>query len=107
VFKKSLIVELKPLRSGWLAARVVFTSPDNRLRQAHTSPVYIVVDGKPAASKADAKYMIRWIDRLLQVTNKPGRYSSDNERAEVQAIFRKARQEYESIVRKAVEFWAD
>jgi len=107
MFKESLIGELKPQRSGWLAARAIFTSPDGHLRQAHTSPVYIAVDGKPTASKADAEYMIRWIDRLLQVANKPGRYSSDTERAEVRAIFQKARQEYKSIARKAVEFWAD
>jgi hypothetical protein len=107
MFKKSLIAEMKPLRSGWFAARAIFTSPDNHLRQAHTSPVYIVVDGKPAASKADAEYMIHWIDRLLQVANKPGRYSSDTERQEVRAIFKKARKVYEGIARKAVEFWAD
>jgi len=107
MFKKSLIAELKPLRSGWLAARALFTSPDGRMRQAHTSPVYIVVDRKPAASKADADYMIRWIDRLLQVANKPGRYSSETERQEVLAIFQKARKVYEDIAQKAVKFWAD
>lgn len=107
MFKESLIAELKPQRSGWLAARAMFTSPDGYMRQAHTSPVYMTVDGKPIASKADAEYMIRWIDRLLQVADKPGRYSSDTERAEVRAIFQKARQEYENIARKAVEFWAD
>lgn len=107
MLKQSLIAELKPQRSGWLTARALFTSPDGRMRQAHTSPVYIVVDEKPVASKADAEYMIRWIDRLLQVTNKPGRYSSDTERADVRAIFQKARKEYESIALKAVEFWAD
>jgi len=107
MFKESLITELKPQRSGWIAARAIFTGPDGHMRQAHTSPVYIVVDEKPTASKVDAEYMIRWIDRLLQVSNKTSRYSSDTERAEVQAIFQEARQEYESIARKAVEFWGD
>ena len=107
MFKESLMAELKPQRSGWLAARVIFTGPDGHLRQAHTSPVYVTVDGKPTASKTDAEHMIRWIDRLLQVANKPNRYSSDTERAEVRAIFQKARKEYESIARKANEFWGD
>jgi hypothetical protein len=107
MFEESLIVELKPLRSGWLAVRAIFNSPDGRLRQAHTSPIYVTVDEKPTASKADAEYMIKWIDRLLQVTNKPGRYSSETERAEIRGIFQEARQEYESIAQKAVEFWAD
>jgi len=107
VLEKSLILELKPLRSGWLAARAIFNSPDGRLRQAHTSPIYITVDGKPTASKTDAEYMIKWIDRLLQVANKSGRYSSETERAEVRSIFQEVRQEYESIAQKAVKFWAD
>ena len=107
MFEKSLILELKPLRSGWLIARAIFNSTDGRLRQAHSSPIYVTVDGKPTASKVDAEYMISWIDRLIKVTNKPGRYSSETERAEVQAIFKEARQEYESIAQKAVKFWAD
>ena len=94
-------------KSGTPYAKDRSFSCDGYMRQAHTSPVYVTVDGKPIASKADAEYMIRWIDRLLQVADKPGRYSSDTERAEVRAIFQKARQEYESIARKAVEFWAD
>ena len=106
-FKETLIAKLKPQRSGWFAARATFVGPDDHMRQAHTSPVYIAVDGKPTASKVDAEYMIRWIDRLLQVANKPGRYSSDAERAEVKAFFQEARQEYESIARKAIEFWED
>ena len=102
VLKESAIMYLKPLRSGWIVARAVFTSPDGHLRQAHTSPVYVTVDGKPTASKNDAQYMIRWIDRLLEVSKKPDRYQSDNERIETQKIFKEARNIYEKIARKAI-----
>ena len=37
----------------------------------------------------------------------PARYQSDMERAEVRAIFQKARQKYEGIALKAEEFWPD
>ena len=97
VLTESLVLELRPKRSGWVAARCLFTAPDGRLRQAHTSPVYITVDGKPIASKQDAEFMIRWIDRLVQVSEKPGRYRSDKQLAEVQAIFHKAKQIYQNI----------
>jgi hypothetical protein len=107
VLRASAAMGIKPLRSGWVAARAIFTNPDGHLRQAHTSPVYIPVDGKPIASKADAQYMIRWIDRLLEVSNKPGRYTSDDQRRQTQAIFRQARDVYESIAQKAVEVWKD
>ena len=94
---ESIVLAFRPKRSGWVAARCLFRSPDGRLRQAHTSPVYITVDGKPIASRQDAEFMIRWIDRLLGVSEKPGRYSSDEQRAEVQAMFHKAKQVYQNI----------
>jgi len=90
-----------------IAARAIFTNPDGHLRQAHTSPVYVTVDGKPAASKNDALYMIRWIDRLLEVSRKPDRYNSDNERIETQKIFKEARDIYGKISRKAIEVWRE
>ncbi len=107
ILRESAAIGFKPLRSGWVAARATFRGPDGHLRQAHTSPVYVTVDGKPAASKADAEYMIRWIDRLLEVSNKAGRYKSDSERAETQVIFREAQQVYENIARKAAKVWGD
>jgi len=101
VLTESSTMAFRPERSGWIAARAIFRSPDGHLRQAHTSPVYITVDGKPTASRADAEYMIRWIDRLLEISNKPGRYQSDSERTQTQAIFRKAREIYEGIARRS------
>jgi hypothetical protein len=107
ILRETASMGLKPTRSGWVAARATFISPDGHLRQAHTSPVYVTVDGRPTASKGDAEYMIRWIDRLLEVSNKPGRYKSADEREQTKAIFKEARQIYESIARRAVEVWAD
>jgi hypothetical protein len=107
VLQESTVMELKPQRSGWIAARAVFTAPDGHLRQAHTSPVYITVDGKPTASKNDAQYMIRWIDRLLEVSKEQDRYHSDKERSETQEIFKKARHIYENIALKAIGVWGE
>jgi hypothetical protein len=107
VLEESIELAFEPRRSGWVAARAIYTAPDGRLRQAHTSPVYVTVDGKPTASKADAEHMIRWIDRLLQVADKPGRYKSGTECSQVQAIYQQARQKYRDIARKAAESWGD
>jgi len=107
VLEESLVLAHKPRRSGWIAARAIFKSPDGRLRQAHTSPVYVEVDKEPTASKTDAEYMIRWIDRLLEVSEKPARYASDMERTEVQAIYKEARQKYKAIIRMAENIRGD
>jgi hypothetical protein len=107
LLKETITMQFRPRRSGWVAARVIFNSSDGHLRQAHTSPVYITVDGKLNASKRDAEHMILWIDRLLEISKKPGRYQSDSERTEVQVIFQKARQIYEKIAQRAAELWAE
>jgi len=105
VLKQSIALSLRPQRSGWVAARAIFTNVDGRLRQAHTSPVYIVVDGKATASKRDAEYMIRWIDRIMEVSEQPDRYQCEEERAKVQAVFRQAKQIYQNIAQTAVNLW--
>lgn len=46
-------------KSGWIAIRVVAGR-----QQAHSSPIYAEVAGKPAGSKDDARYFLEWIDRL-------------------------------------------
>ncbi|MBN2315650.1 MAG: CehA/McbA family metallohydrolase [Sedimentisphaerales bacterium] len=107
VLEETLILTYPPKRSGWIAARAIFKSPGGRLRLAHTSPVYITVDGKPTVSKADAQYMIRWIDRLLDVSEKPGRYSNETEKTDVQAIYKKARQKYAAIAWMAEQICQD
>jgi hypothetical protein len=103
LLSESMVMELRPEHSGWIAARCVFRGPDGHLRQAHTSPVYITVDGKPTASAKDARYMIRWIDRLLEVSAKPERYRSEKERSKVQSAFIKARGVYEAILQNSTE----
>jgi hypothetical protein len=94
-------------RSGWLAARALYRNARGLRRQAHTSPVYVVVDARPTAHKADAEYMIRWIERLEAVARAPGRFASDERRRDVLADYAKARAVYEGIARAAGELWGD
>ena len=108
LFRRVHAARIEPKRSGWVAARAIYRNVhDGHLRQAHTSPIYIEVDGKPTASKRDAEYMIRWIDRLVQVSNAPKRYESDADREVAQGLFVQARQAYEQIARTAEEVWGD
>jgi hypothetical protein len=45
--------------------------------------------------------MLRWIDRLVEVANLPGRFSSDAEREQVLRVYAEARKVYERIVADA------
>ncbi len=103
ILNQQIDFSLTPQRSCWLAARAIFTAPDGHLRQAHTSGVYILVDDKPIAFKQDAEYMLAWIDKLIEVNRKKSGYQSQTQRDEVEAIFRKARNIYETIAQTAVK----
>lgn len=107
VLEETIQVEVKPARSGWVAARAIFREPGGHLRQAHTSPVYVTVDGKPIVSKADAEYMIRWIDELMEVSRRAERYNSEADRQVAQERFTEARAVYERLARTAAETWGD
>jgi hypothetical protein len=88
--------------SSWIAARV--TGPWNRLvlndayAFAHTSPVYVYVQGKPIVSKTDAQFWIDWIDKLIQRTEQRGRFSTAERKREVLELFGKAREVYARLI---------
>jgi hypothetical protein len=87
--------------SMWLAARV--RGPYHRLLSsdrflyAHTSPVYCYVGGRPIASREDARFFVNWIDQLIALAEKRGRYRDDRQKQDVLALFRKGRAYYEGV----------
>ena len=65
--KCALETQIRIPRSGWLSLRAQGPAhPDHSggLLEAHSSPVYVEVAGKPIASRDDAQYFLKWIDRL-------------------------------------------
>lgn len=99
--RASLTHDLKIGRSCWVAARV--SGPVHELvldrdgAFAHTSPVYVSVDGAPVATVEDATYFVEWIDRLIAVAAEKGVYPSSGERDRVAAIFREGQAYYRRI----------
>ena len=93
--------QITPKRSGWVAARVLFRGPQGHLRQAHTSPVYLMIDEMPIANKEDATYMIRWINELVKIAHQDGRFPKKSDRDSVLRIYAKAKSVYEKVLVKA------
>jgi hypothetical protein len=91
---EELVIE----RSAWIAARA--TGPWHRTilndtrAFAHTSPVYASVNGEPIAFRSDALFYVDWIDKLIALVEKRGRFGADAKRREVVDLFRKAREIY-------------
>jgi hypothetical protein len=64
---------------------------------AHTSPVYVAVDGSVLGRKEDAAYFVDWIDRLIAMCREHGRYESESEREQVTDLFRNGQDYYRRI----------
>ncbi|MCI0626110.1 MAG: CehA/McbA family metallohydrolase [Acidobacteria bacterium] len=80
-------------QSGWLCFRAY--AQDQTL--AHTSPIYLTVAGKPAASEKDAQYFLQWIDRLEAKLNQRSRIPSQALRAHVESQLGAAREVYRKM----------
>jgi len=87
-------------QSSWIALRVrgpddpaVFDGPV----WAHTSPVYVIVNRKPIQNTEDAQYFVEWIDQLLRVVAVRNRYRTAQDREQVEAVFRQAREKFREL----------
>ncbi len=95
-------------RSGWIAARAFYRAPDGLLRQAHTSPIYVSIGGKPTASADDARYMMRWIQHLRRIAETSADHFPDDEaRLGVLANYAEAEGRYREILDEAQQHWGD
>jgi Tol biopolymer transport system component len=83
-------------RSGWLSFRAYAGGT-----QAHTSPIYVEVAGKPAASREDAEYFLKWIDRLEEKLKARDRLPSPELAARVQGQLNSARAVYATVIGRA------
>lgn len=87
-------------RSGWLALRATGQDhPDHPTggQYAHTCPIYVEVADKPADSREDARYFLKWIDRLALAVRVRDRIPSAELRAHVAAQLESARDVYRKL----------
>jgi Tol biopolymer transport system component len=103
-FERDLFVS----KSGWFTLQVSGTHPvhpiDDRYPQATTNPVWVFVGGRPVRTAESAQYFIRWIDKLIAMTNNQPGWRSPAEKAHVIEQFRDARKIYERLFVEAKNF---
>jgi hypothetical protein len=96
VFEAPLMID----RSGWLALRASgpghVDHPVGSL-DAHTSPIYVQVAGSSAATRADAEYFLKWIERLSLALRLRDRVPNDELRKHVQNQLETARAVYTKL----------
>ena len=96
-----LTKEIPVVEGSWVAARVRgdfhrYLVNDTDL-YAHTSPVYLTVDGKGVSRREDGQFFVTWVDQLISRVQDKGRFASEEQRQEVVALFKKARAYYEGV----------
>ena len=109
------IVATLPLRDAGLSADTTVTLPVSRsawftLRAYHsrsspavldlypfatTSPVYVTVGGREVRSVEDARFFVRWIQRIEAATQAHTGWNTPEEKSAVMARLARARAEYE------------
>jgi hypothetical protein len=86
--------------SGWYVLRARGSKPSNPVLDAYpyasTSPIYVIVDGKPIRSTADAEYFLGWIDRLEKAAMASRDWNTEEEKAGALSAIQRARAEFES-----------
>jgi hypothetical protein len=84
----------------WIAARVIGERHPEVLgfeSVAHTTPVYIDIEGERVARATSARWCLDWLDRLERLLHAHGRYASDSHRDDVVAVIDAARAIYREV----------
>ena len=87
----------------WIAARARGGRHPSIMRGAawaHTSPVYVDVDGQRVRRGRDAAWCLDWLDRFESLLSVYGRYSDDGHRDDVIATIERARAFYRGVTQR-------
>jgi len=84
--------------SGWLVLRARGDGPREPVLDlypfASTSPVYVSVRGAPARSAEDARFFVRWVDRVARAAAARTDWNTVAERDTTLALLERARLEF-------------
>ncbi len=102
----SLKMDLPITESCWIALRARHDQPnvDNWHRgitAAHTSPIYVTLNGRKPAVKASAQYMVARLDETIRWGEEDAFWSHDLRRQEAINSFRAAREVYVAALKRA------
>jgi hypothetical protein len=92
-------IPLAVARSGWYTLRAWSSAAAEPVLDVYpyatTSPVYVTVGGRPVRSAADARYFLRWIERVEAAAAAHGAWNDAREKADVLGRLSSARAVFE------------
>ncbi len=98
-------LELQLQKSGWLLLQAWNPDPHPLVQDLYafgtTNPVWIEVPGSTPRAPQDAKYFIRWLDRVIEDADAPDRYNDSREYSETLEYLRSARLVFETLLQES------
>jgi hypothetical protein len=64
---------------------------------AHTSPVYLVKGDRKPSSPEDARYFVRWTERVIQMLEESDAFDTAEQKREVIELWRKGHAVYAGL----------
>jgi hypothetical protein len=96
-------VDLPATSSGWFVLRAFADQPRLPVLDlypfASTSPVYVRMAGRPADSREDGAYFVRWVDRVGAAASAHTGWNTPAEREAALAQIARAREVYAALAR--------
>jgi Tol biopolymer transport system component len=100
-FRVKLDTKVPVEASGWIAARVEGPEKQHLLMDsyvyAHTSPVYLVKGGRKPSSPEDARYFVRWTERVIQLLEESDAFDTAEQKREVIELWRRGHAVYAGL----------
>ncbi len=98
------VIPLPVTDSAWFTLRAWSSAASEPVLDiyafATTSPIYVTVGGRPIRNAGDARYFVRWIERIEEAANAHAGWNDGTEKAEVlarleaaKAVFRRRAEE--------------
>ena len=95
-----LLSELTVSGPMWIAAQATGPAHDSVLGPsvfAHTSPVYVEVDGRGVARTDSARWCLEWLDRVEALARAHGRFDTEDQLNDLLAVLDAARGFYGNL----------
>ena len=93
------VIPLPMARSGWLTLRAWSGTAAHPVLDVYpfatTSPIYVTVGGRPLRNAEDARYFVKWIERLEAAAGAHGGWNDAAEKAEVMGRLARAKAVFE------------
>jgi hypothetical protein len=88
--KHTLEFDLPVQKSGWISARC-FEVPDQTVRFAHSSPIYLDLGDPAPAPEEDVRFFLDWMDREIEFYKQESGFREPAHRAAMLSLFQRAR----------------